>query len=297
MRLSTSTCIHEHVLWNKEMHYTCEESLEACAKAGYRVLDMSFINYSRVNQPMTKPDWADWIKRIKDRAESLNLEFSQAHAHFYPRTGLDTAAIEWNEELIRRSIIAAGTLQSKWIVIHPVSMNDGTWYSHKKSLETNVELYQQYGELAAKYNLGVATENMIEAKNNRRYASSTEELLELVNAINNPMFGVCWDFGHAHLAQIDQCRALREIGANLKALHVADNFGEKDDHIAPYFGTIEWAPIMKTLKEIGYGGDFTYEIIRSVDGLPDEIQAPFLRYTYELGQYMLTLADNGGGDK
>lgn len=292
MRLSTSTCIHEHVLWNKEMRYTCQESVKACADAGYKVLDMSFINYSRDDQPMTKPGWEDWAKDVKATADSAAVEFYQSHAHFYSRANLSEAAIEWNEELIRRSIVAAGIVGAKWIVIHPITVNDGTWYSHKKSLETNIGLYKKYGDLATKYHLGIATENMIEAKNNRRYASSTEELLELVDAINDPMFGICWDFGHAHLSQIDQCRALCEIGQHLKALHVADNFGEKDDHTAPYFGTIQWAPIMKTLHEIGYNGDFTYEIIRSVDGLPDEMQSAFLRYTYELGMFMLGIAEN-----
>lgn len=36
----------------------------------------------------------------------------------------------------------------------------------------------------------------------------------------------------------------------LKVLHINDNRGEWDDHIVPYFGTIEWVPIMKTLEEI-----------------------------------------------
>jgi L-ribulose-5-phosphate 3-epimerase len=124
----------------------------------------------------------------------------------------------------------------------------------------------------------------------RRYASSTEELLELLAVLNDPVFGICWDFGHANLAGIDQCGALRAIGKNLKALHVNDNKGEHDDHTAPYFGTIVWEPIMKTLKEIGYEGEFTYEAHNFACVLPDGIHDPALRFTYELGMYLLSLA-------
>jgi hypothetical protein len=69
IRLSTSTCIHERVRWGSELFYTCEDSIRACAKAGYKVLDMNFASYSRGALPMTQPDWEDWVKRNKEVAE------------------------------------------------------------------------------------------------------------------------------------------------------------------------------------------------------------------------------------
>lgn len=291
MRLSTSTCIHEKILWREDLFYTCEQSIEACVKAGYKVLDMNFASYSRGTLPMTQSNWEDWTKALKEFSDLHQVEYSQAHAHFY--NWVETAAedIPWNEELIRRSIIGAGIMGVKWLVIHPGSVNDGIWYSHRKSLARNVEFYKKYAELASKYNVKIAIENMIESKSTRRYCSSTEELLELLDVLNDPIFGICWDFGHAHMARINQCEALRTIGKNLKALHVADNRGENDDHLAPYFGTIMWEPIMKTLKEIGYEGDFTYEIHKFTYGLPDDLQDKLLRFTYELGMSMLKLAE------
>ncbi|HEY8464786.1 MAG TPA: hypothetical protein VIM29_12415, partial [Bacillota bacterium] len=152
MRLATSTCICEHVLWGKEMFYTCEQSITACAKAGYRVLDMNFASYSRGTLPMTQPNWEDWTKAQKELSDSYQIEYSQAHAHFYNWLEvMGTAEEARNEELIRRSIIGAGIMGAKWLVIHPGSVNDGTWYSHKKSLARNVEFYRKYAELAAKH--------------------------------------------------------------------------------------------------------------------------------------------------
>ncbi len=290
MRLSTSTCIHEKILWGEDLFYTCEQSIEACVKAGYQVLDMNFASYSRGTLPMTQPNWEDWTKALKELSDSYHVEYSQAHAHFYNWVDAAAEDIQWNEELIRRSIIGAGIMGVKWLVIHPGSVNDGIWYCHQKSLAKNVEFYKKYAELASKYNVKIAIENMIESKEARRYCSSTEELLELLNVLNDPIFGICWDFGHAHMARINQCEALRTIGKNLKALHVADNRGKADDHIAPYFGTIVWEPIMKMLKEIEYEGDFTYEIHRFTYGLPDDLQDKLLRFTYELGMSMLNLA-------
>jgi L-ribulose-5-phosphate 3-epimerase len=290
MRLATSTCINERVLWGKEIFYTCEQSIKACVAAGYRVLDMNFASYSQGSLPLTQPDWVDWIKAQKELSDSYGIEYSQAHAHFYEGEDRFGANEAWHEELIRRSIIGAGIMDAQWLVIHPVSLLDETWYSHQESLAKNVAVFQKYAELAAANNVKIAIENMIENKTVRRYASSTEELLELLAVLHDPIFGVCWDFGHAHLSGINQCQALRAIGPDLRALHVADNLGERDDHLAPYFGTIDWEPIMKTLKEIGYDGDFTFEIHNFTNGLPDGLHAPALRFTHELGTFMLNLA-------
>ena len=290
MRLSTSTCIHERVLWGKELFYTCEDSIRACVKAGYRVLDMNFASYSRGTLPMTQPDWEDWVKRQKEVADELNVEWNQGHAHFYRWETAGEDEREWHEELIRRSIIGAGIMGVKWLVIHPGTVSDDIWYSHEKSLEANLKAYRRYGELASKHNVGIAIENMIESRPGRRYASSTEELLELYEELDDPIFGICWDTGHAHMAGINQPAALRNIGKRLKALHIADNRGERDDHVAPYFGTIEWEPIMKALEEIEYEGDFTFEIHNFTNGLPHGLHDQALRFTYELGTFMLELA-------
>ncbi|NMB47055.1 MAG: sugar phosphate isomerase/epimerase [Firmicutes bacterium] len=290
MRLSTSTCIHEKILWGEEVYYTCEESITACVKAGYEILDMNFATYSRGSLPMTQPDWTDWVKRQKELADSHDVKFSQAHAHFYDWRRVPEGEKDWNEELITRSIIGAGLVGAQWLVIHPGSVDDGIWYSHRKSLRENIEAFQRYADLAAKHDVNIAIENMIESRESRSYASSTEELLELLDILDDPIFGICWDFGHAHIAGIDQCEALRAIGQHLKALHVADNRGEKDDHIAPYFGTIVWEPILRTLKEIEYTGDFTYEIHNFTNGLPNGMHDQAIRFTYELGMFMLDLA-------
>ncbi len=285
--LSTSTCIHERVRWGSDLFYTCEESIAACVRAGYKVLDMNFSSYSREPYPMTQPDWEDWVKRIKESAAGLGVEWYQGHAHFFDWRKVAPQDWEWHEELIRRSIIGAGILGVKWLVIHPGTVVDGTWYSYRKSLAANLEAYKRYGELAAKYNVGIAIENMIEKDSGRRYCSSVEELLELLDKLNDPTFGICWDTGHAHLAKVDQASALRQIGSNLKALHIDDNRGEWDDHLAPYYGTIVWEPILEAPREINYDGYFTFEIHNFTNGLPHELHESCLRFTYELGTHMV----------
>ncbi|HPU59266.1 MAG TPA: TIM barrel protein, partial [Candidatus Avimonas sp.] len=102
--------------------------------------------------------------------------------------------------------------------------------------------------------------------------------------------GVCWDFGHANLAANDQNESLKLIGKRLKATHVNDNDKLKDRHLLPFYGVIEWEPIMKTLKEIDYQGDFTFEITPFLDRVPPVIRQKALEHTVEVGNYLISLA-------
>jgi sugar phosphate isomerase/epimerase len=50
---------------------------------------------------------------------------------------------------------------------------------------------------------------------------------------------VCFDTGHAHLAGGVQS-AFRTLRDRIGAIHLHDNHGEKDEHLLPFEGVIDW---------------------------------------------------------
>jgi len=67
-----------------------------------------------------------------------------------------------------------------------------------------------------------------------------------------------FDVGHAHLSNGDEggriARSLEPLKDLVVSTHIHDNHGEKDEHLPPYDGTIDWAAAVKALKTIP-GGD------------------------------------------
>ncbi len=61
-----------------------------------------------------------------------------------------------------------------------------------------------------------------------------------------------FDIGHAHLADGPEDERIEKNFAPLRELvagaHIHDNHGEKDEHLPPYDGTIDWPAATKTLK-------------------------------------------------
>lgn len=61
-----------------------------------------------------------------------------------------------------------------------------------------------------------------------------------------------FDIGHANLAELPEEERLEKSFAPLRDLvssvHLHDNHGEKDEHLPPYDGSIEWVSAIKLLK-------------------------------------------------
>ncbi|MBQ4591073.1 MAG: sugar phosphate isomerase/epimerase [Clostridia bacterium] len=119
--------------------------------------------------------------------------------------------------------------------------------------------------------------------------ATADELNGIIDQLDDTCFGICLDTGHLNLCDRDQVTFIRKAGNRLGALHIADNEGEKDQHMMPYGkGNIKWDLVVKTLREIDYGGLFNLEI-------PGERLAPLpvrgykLEYIRKCYDYMLTI--------
>lgn len=276
------------------------QMMEECAAAGFLVQDIGFCDAIRPGKPddLSRYDWERRIDEIGEAAARLGVEFSQAHLPYddlfnyaKPRTDREIAIFR---EMTRRGIVACGRLGVKWAVVHPFTDTLHAEYDNEVNLTTNRDFYGPYVEFAEKNATGLAFENMAEFnvdKIKRRYCTSADELIELVDSFASPAAGICWDFGHAHSVYRDQAKAIRKIGARLKATHVQDNVGDRDGHLIPFIGgNIRWETVMPALSEIGYTGDFVFETHRFTQNLPEALRASAGKFAHEMGEYCLGLA-------
>jgi sugar phosphate isomerase/epimerase len=295
MRLSTSTNIFAV---NRTGPLTdIIECMRKCAEIGYKVMDINlrFIKFDEFF--LNKDNWEEEVDKIGNEAAKLGIEFSQSHIPYYNLDQVDEYLVNpelhaWFEEMCLRAYHASAMLGVKWAAAHGFTATEENC-THKASKQKNHDYFGPYIEVAKKLGLGIAIENMCDFHGSiipRRYTATYEELVDLVDSFNDPSVGICWDFGHANVMEYDQCEAIRYIGKRLKATHVNDNFGLLDIHTLPFAGKIEWEGIMKTLTEIGYEGDFTYEIHGFVDRMPKELKESAVKFSYEVGQYLLSLA-------
>lgn len=290
MRLSTSTCIYFNRPDGTKAQIT--DSVDLCSQAGYRVMDMNFHDCCMFDTPMKTDRWEEWIYGIKEKAKECGIEFSQGHSHFYNFCDPSVPNREELDEYIRRGIIGASVLEIPWLVIHA-----GTDFQSptpvKSSREKTIEYLKPRIELAAKHNVGIAIENLWELNISpkRRYTSTAEELVELVDILSQDFdnVGICWDVEHSSIMKQDLYSQLQLVGNRLKATHISDYLSVQEDHILPFSGNTDWAEVMRALKSVSYKGDFTYEIHRYTMRVPDELVLSALKHSVKVGNYLINM--------
>lgn len=290
MRLSTSTCIYFNRPDGTKAQIT--DSVDLCSQAGYRVMDMNFHDCCMFDTPMKTDRWEEWIYGIKEKAKECGIEFSQGHSHFYNFCDPSVPNREELDEYIRRGIIGASVLEIPWMVIHA-----GTDFQSstpvKSSREKTIEYLKPRIELAAKHNVGIAIENLWELNISpkRRYTSTAEELVELVDILSQDFdnVGICWDVEHSSIMKQDLYSQLQLVGNRLKATHISDYLSVQEDHILPFSGNTDWAEVMRVLKSVSYKGDFTYEIHRYTMRVPDELVLSALKHSVKVGNYLINM--------
>lgn len=290
MELSTSTNIY----FNRPdgSHAPIEKSIQLCGDAGYRCMDMNFVDCVNFHQPFVTDDYEAWTDGLIALAEERGIHFSQAHAPFYNFCDSNYPNREYMDRMIYRSVDCASKMGVPWLVIHAGTDYDSAWMI-SSSKRKNREYFLPLIEYAAKRGVGIAIENLWEYNiaPKRRYTTCIEELVDLVDSFGNEQVGICYDTDHVTLSGLDQKASLLYIGKRLKATHISDCVNIECDHNVPYSGKTDWIGVLEGLREIGYSGDFTYEMHRLTAFLPDALVPAALKYSVEVGRYMMSFLE------
>jgi sugar phosphate isomerase/epimerase len=77
--------------------------------------------------------------------------------------------------------------------------------------------------------------------------ATPEKLKELLRALRYPDLGICFDTGHAHLMG-GVSQAYETLADRIRSTHVHDNSNDRDSHLWPGGGNIDWDQTMKSLR-------------------------------------------------
>lgn len=77
--------------------------------------------------------------------------------------------------------------------------------------------------------------------------SAPDRLVEMIRTAHFDDVGVCFDFGHAHMAGAVS-QSFEILRSYILSTHVHDNDGSKDTHLWPGQGTIQWKEAMELLR-------------------------------------------------
>lgn len=276
-----------------------KETTVIIGKAGFDCVDLDFTDIHSKSFILRGEHWQREIEELGRTAREMGMSFYQSHAPFPNGATLTSDAklatpekMEYFEEMHRRAMIASAMLGVEWVVIHPLTMPE-CGYERVATLAANHRYFDRFVELGIQNGVGTTFENMLPSLDRKcpmRYCQHYEELIEFVDSYHDPKVGICWDSGHANQAGLDQGRALHAIGHRLKTLHINDNiYGNLDEHLLPFMGTVDWNAVIGALADIDYQGTLNYETPKATSMASGAIQENLLGLCHANARYLREL--------
>lgn len=265
--------------------YPCDQALLRLARLGFRHLDLA-MDYCSAdsNCPFGKDgEWEAWANGLRELAEKHGVQYTHSHAQ-------GDAIARPHDPTVMRCLEVCNILGAKYCVIHPVWLGEDGHRIHdvETFVKVNAKAIQPFLEPAEKNGVILLSENLLWGASILPTAISA-----LVEEVNSPYFGWCYDTGHAN-AFGHPVTLLESCGTAPLSLHIQDNHGEmKDEHLLPGDGTVDWKLFLETLRKIGYQGELVLEAhhqsIDAPDNQRDAILTDLLTRAQQMREYLLRL--------
>ncbi|MBE6667574.1 MAG: sugar phosphate isomerase/epimerase [Ruminococcaceae bacterium] len=233
------------------------ERIRELHRAGFRYIDLNMYCFTPDCDYM-KDSWRDAVAELKNEADRLGIAFVQAHSQGgNPIKQNDEERVKFILDATIRSIEICALLGIKNTVAHP-GMRKGI--GKDEWFELNREFYKKLFPVMEATGVNVLTENSTAVNMGDKYFANTgKDMRDFLEFVGHPQLHACWDTGHGNCEGFSQYEQITTLGDHLYAIHYNDNQGEKDQHVMPYFGTLNHDEIINALIDINYKGYFTLE--------------------------------------
>ncbi len=239
-----------------------EEQIRKIKEHGYDCVDYQRFITTDNNPWFEELSTAEFLRAVKaDRAvlDEYGIIPSQAHGpwRYPPRDATDA---EQQARLVQmcRAVEGTAALGCKNFVLHPFMPNTtDDRGKERETLEVNLRMVRAICDAAKQVGVTVCLENMPMPQFS---IGSVRQILECVEAVGADNLKCCLDTGHVTMFGTAPADAVRMIGRDrLAVLHIHDNDGERDWHMLPFRGIIDWDDFCKALAEIGFAGTLSLE--------------------------------------
>ena len=220
-----------------------EENKKAILEKG-ESLGLKIVNFAGIFPEILSPDDSVRAKGLKMMERSAKL------ANYFGSSLLQT-------DTFTPPVKFVGTAPYSGAVVFGVKyqVEIDPSFSWRKFWNMLVNVYREIARIADDHGLKFVLEPRI-----GETISNSDAMLRLLDEVNMDNFGAVLDTGHLHAAKELIPLSIEKLGEKIMYVHVSDNDGRDNWHLAPGEGTIDWDGVFKGLKKFGFNGPIAIDV-------------------------------------
>ncbi len=248
MKIGLST----HIFANRPL---TPRLIQKIARQGFQTIEL-YAN--RPHFDFTNPGR---VEEITQAIKKAGLRVNSVHAPFYSHISdalrgrwLSISAVDERERseavaLITRALSICEKIEVRYLVVHFGNVND-KW--DERMVAQGIRSLQELEGTFRPLGVSIAVENIV------NQLSLPHRLAALIKDSSLKGVGICLDIAHAHLTG-SLPEGIVETSSYVLTTHLHDNRGDKDSHLLPFSGIIDWERVMDKFRAISYKGTHILE--------------------------------------
>ena len=252
-------------------HYGFADGVAKMAEDGYECLDFSLEDTESEYYTKKDESFLGTVHKLRRDLKAGGITVEQIHGPliFPPKDSTAEDRADLFEKLTKAAVVAK-YLGAKYMAVHPLMPYGADSDEDPEGVYAlNLEFFKAITNVASKLGVVLCLENQPFAN---FPLSSPLAQLRLVREVAHPSLKVCYDAGHANLVGGRISEDLKEIGDELRILHLNDNYGDTDSHNALFDGSFNWAELAEVLFDVGFDGviDLECDPVKSDEKVTDD---------------------------
>lgn len=216
---------------------------------------------------------------FKKFADELGFEIPQGHLFLGRKL-----CINEDREVLKKQLDLFLAVGIKSAVLHLDAFKEPAGREElplEEIIVRNCEALSELLDYVKGTDLVICLENLITTP----FVNSIDGIMYFIDRFKSENLGICLDTGHLNINDKKQVEFIKRAGKHLKALHLNDNEGQRDQHLLPYGkGNVDFVSLIKETRAQGYDGLYNLEI-PGESGAPLEILGYKLDYLKKMLEY------------
>ena len=206
------------------------------------------------------------VSRLGEALNKAGLSYT-FHAPYMDLApgGVDSKIRKATQERLEQVLHLAALIRPKVVVFHPEYEEWRHGEAFDLWFQGSLAMWTPLVKEAEKLDVTLALENIFD--------EGPAVLTKLLDELNSPRCGFCFDTGHSLLfSKSDWREWIETLGNRLVEVHLHDNQGERDQHLPPGDGKFDFSGFLRLLRKQQLTPLYTLEVHQE-DDLPRALEA------------------------